>query len=124
MTEKRFEVVMNEFDEVEYITDIVGYEYMDFADFIDFANEMAKENRQLKEELNKLKKFEYGGEHIRLSINIETGELQRHIYATGQWFGDFDRVLVDNWLSKEDYQRFINRVIEVYNTEFKKELEE
>ena len=33
MTEKRFEVVMNEFDEVEYITDIVGYEYMDFADF-------------------------------------------------------------------------------------------
>ena len=92
--------------------------------FIDFANEMAKENRQLKEELNKLKKFEYGGEHIRLSINIETGELQRHIYATGQWFGDFDRVLVDNWLSKEDYQRFINRVIEVYNTEFKKELEE
>lgn len=86
--------------------------------------ELEKENEQLKEELNKLKKFEYGGEHIRLSINIETGELQRHIYATGQWFGDFDRVLVDNWLSKEDYQRFINRVIEVYNTEFRKELEE
>jgi len=79
---------------------------------------------ELEKELNKLKKFEYGGEHIRLSINIETGELQRHIYATGQWFGDFDRVLVDNWLSKEDYQRFINRVIEVYNTEFKKELSE
>ena len=81
--------------------------------------ELAEENEQLKQELNNLKKFEYGGEHIRLSINIETGELQRHIYATGQWFGDFDRVLVDNWLSKEDYQRFINRVIEVYNTEFK-----
>ena len=79
---------------------------------------------ETSEKLNKLEKFEHGGEHIRLSINIETGELQRHIYATGQWFGDFDRVLVDNWLSKEDYQRFINRVIEVYNTEFKKELEE
>ena len=85
---------------------------------------LGEENEKLKQELNKLKKFEYGGEHIRLSINIETGELQRHIYATGQWFGDFDRVLVDNWLSKEDYQRFINRVIEVYNTEFKKGLEE
>ena len=91
---------------------------------INKMNELAEENEQLKEELNKLKKFEYGGEHIRLSINIETGELQRHIYATGQWFGDFDRVLVDNWLSEEDYQRFINRVIEVYNTEFKKELQE
>ena len=89
-------------------------------DFVD----LKEENEQLKKELNKLKKFEYGGEHIRLSINIETGELQRHIYATGQWFGDFDRILVDNWLSKEDYQRFIDRLIEVYNTEFKKELQE
>lgn len=87
-------------------------------------NRLTEENEHLKKELNKLEKFEHGGEHIRLSINIETGELQRHIYATGQWFGDFDRVLVDNWLSKEDYQRFINRIIEVYNTEFKKEFRE
>lgn len=47
---KRFTVVMNEFDEVEYITDIVDYEDRDFADFIDFANEMAKENDELKQE--------------------------------------------------------------------------
>ena len=97
---------------------------IDLEQISDLVYELYDEKEQLTKELNKLKKFEYGGEHIRLSINIETGELQRHIYATGQWFGDFDRVLVDNWLSKEDYQRFINRVIEVYNTEFKKELEE
>ncbi len=83
-------------------------------------NQLSDEKEQLKQENNKLKRFEYGGEHIRLSINIETGDLQRHIYATGQWFGDFDRVLVDNIISKEDYQKFIDRVIEVYNTEFKK----
>lgn len=29
------------------------------------------------------------------------------------------RVLCENWISKEDYQKFIDRVIEVYNTEFK-----
>lgn len=56
MTEnKRFSVVMNEFDEVEYITDIVDCEDRDFADFIDFANEMAKENEQLKKEIENLK---------------------------------------------------------------------
>ena len=49
MTEKRFDVVMNEFDEVEYITDIVDCEDRDFADFIEFANEMAKENEELKQ---------------------------------------------------------------------------
>ena len=37
MTEKRFEVVMNEFDEVEYIMDKVMMEDRDFAEFIDFG---------------------------------------------------------------------------------------
>lgn len=55
MTEKRFDVVMNEFDEVEYITDIVDCEDRDFADFMEFANEMAKENEQLKQSVNNLK---------------------------------------------------------------------
>ena len=55
MTEKRFDVVMNEFDEVEYITDIVDCEDRDFADFIEFANEMAKENEKLKQSVNNLK---------------------------------------------------------------------
>ena len=77
------------------------------------------ENEQLKQQIRDMSRFEHTGEHIRLSINIETGKLQRHIYATGQWFGDFDRVLCENWISKEDYQKFIDRVIEVYNTEFK-----
>ena len=84
---------------------------------------LKRENKKLKEEIEKLQRFEHTGEHIRLSINIETGKLQRHIYATGQWFGDFDRVLCENWISKEDYQKFIDRVIEVYNTEFKGDVE-
>lgn len=83
------------------------------------VNSLENENEQLKSEIEKLSKFENNGEHIRLSINIETGELQRHIYATGQWFGDFDRVLCTNWITEKDYQKFIDRVIEIYNTEFK-----
>ena len=48
MTEKRFEVVMNEFDEVEYIMDKVMMEDRDFAEFIDFVETVCKENEQLK----------------------------------------------------------------------------
>lgn len=84
---------------------------------------LKEENEQLKSAIEKLSKFENNGEHIRLSINIETGELQRHIYATGQWFGDFDRVLCTNWITEKDYQKFIDRVIEIYNTEFKGDVE-
>lgn len=84
--------------------------------------DLTQENKELKEKIEKLQRFGHTGEHIRLSINIETGKLQRHIYTTGQWFGDFDRVLCTNWISEKEYQRFIDRVIEVYNTEFKKEL--
>lgn len=54
MTEKRFDYVMNEFDEIEYITDIVDCEDRDFAEFLDCVNEMAKENEQLKSELKML----------------------------------------------------------------------
>jgi len=92
-------------------------------EFCNLLNGLNDENKKLKEKIEKLQRFEHTGEHIRLSINIETGKLQRHIYATGQWFGDFDRVLCTNWISEEEYQRFIDRVIEVYNTEFKKELQ-
>jgi FtsZ-binding cell division protein ZapB len=51
MTEnKRFEVIMNEFDEVEYIMDKVAMEDRDFAEFIDFVEDICKENEQLKQE--------------------------------------------------------------------------
>lgn len=129
MTEKEIYkngvALLEEWEDVNYCEHAFKFkdEWLTDKEVVDLLNQLNDENEELKKELNKLKKFEHGGEHIRLSINIETGELQRHIYATGQWFGDFDRVLVDNWLSKEDYQRFIDRVIEVYNTEFKKELE-
>lgn len=92
-------------------------------DIIELLNDLEKENEELKQRLGKLLKFEHSGEHIRLSINIETGELQRHIYATGQWFGDFDRVLCTNWITEKDYQKFIDRIIEIYNTEFKGDVE-
>ena len=49
MTEKRFEVVMNEFDEVEYIMDKEMMEDRDFAEFIDFVEDVCTENEQLKQ---------------------------------------------------------------------------
>lgn len=49
MTEnKRFEVVMNEFDEIEYIMDKEMMEDRDFAEFMDFVEDICNENEQLK----------------------------------------------------------------------------
>ena len=42
---------MNEFDEVEYIMDKVAMEDRDFAEFIDFVEDICNENEQLKSEL-------------------------------------------------------------------------
>ena len=60
---KRFEVILNEFDEVEYIMDKEIMEDRDFAEFMDFVellarnkDEIVKENEQLKEENKYLKK--------------------------------------------------------------------
>ena len=49
----RFEMVLNEFDEVEYIMDKKLCEDKDFAEFMDFVEELAKENEQLKKQLSK-----------------------------------------------------------------------
>ena len=57
--------------------------------------------------------------HVRLSINIENKKLQRHEYAKAIWFGDFDTALVKNYISEENFEKFIDRIIEVYNTEFR-----
>lgn len=54
MTDKRFDYVMNEFDEIEYISDNIDCEDRDFADFLDYVNEMAKENESLKKKNKKL----------------------------------------------------------------------
>ena len=55
MSEKRFEVVLNEFDEVEYIMDKELYEDRDFVEFMDFVEDLGKENERLKEENERLK---------------------------------------------------------------------
>ena len=49
MTDKRFEVVMNEFDEVEYIMDKAMMEDRDFAEFMDFVEDVCKENEHIKQ---------------------------------------------------------------------------
>ena len=49
MTGKRFEVVMNEFDEVEYIMDKTMMEDRDFAEFMDFVETVCKENEHIKQ---------------------------------------------------------------------------
>ena len=56
MTEKRFEVIINEFDEVEYIMDKEMMEDRDFADFMDFVEDVCKENEQLKQQVNEWQK--------------------------------------------------------------------
>ena len=91
---------------------------------LEFKSDCEKENEKLKQQLNKLSMFGNTTENIRLSINHETGKLQRHIYGTGVWFGDFDRVLCKSFITEDDYQRFIDRIIEVYNTEFSKDKEQ
>ena len=133
MTEKRY-VVKGNWIEDRCIGKLLNIDFNTITDAVlccdllnDIENKKAEYGKiasKYLEENEQLKKFESTGEHIRLSINIETGELQRHIYATGQWFGDFDRVLVKNWIDEDNYQRFVDRVIEVYNNEFKKELQE
>lgn len=55
MSEKRFEVVLNEFDEIEYIMDKKVCEDKDFAEFMDFVEELAKENEQLRKDKAQLK---------------------------------------------------------------------
>ena len=42
---------MNEFDEVEYIMDKVTMDDRDFAEFIDFVEDICNENEQLKNDV-------------------------------------------------------------------------
>lgn len=56
MSKRRFEAILNEFDEVEYIMDKKLCEDKDFAEFMDFVEELAKENEQLRKELDSFKR--------------------------------------------------------------------
>ena len=73
MTAKRFEVVMNEFDEVEYIMDKTMMEDRDFAEFIDFAEDVCKENEQLRKDSTVLilanQDYRKENERLRRCIN-------------------------------------------------------
>lgn len=57
MTDKRFEAVLNEFDEVEYIMDKEMMEDRDFAEFMDFVEDVCNENKQLKQQVQKIHKL-------------------------------------------------------------------
>ena len=80
MTDKRFEVVMNEFDEVEYIMDKAMMEDRDFAEFIDFVEDVCKENEQLQQQIADLEnsfdickhyKETYGDEIVHIKHTIK-----------------------------------------------------
>lgn len=76
MTAKRFEVVMNEFDEVEYIMDKTMMEDRDFAEFMDFVEDVCKENEQLKQLLDyadDLIQSHLSEHYIRQWRNFKTG---------------------------------------------------
>ena len=82
-------------------------------------NEVEKLKEYSEYDVNYLIYYEKAHERERLSINIDSKELQRHSYGTGCWFGDFNRVLVKEYISEENYKKFIDRIIKIYNTEFK-----
>ena len=95
MTEKRFEVVMNEFDEVEYIMDKEMMEDRDFADFIDFVEDVCKENEQLKQTNMELYDFRVVLNALLFNEWAETGKYEvykskRHhdgeLCFDGEWF--------------------------------------
>ena len=48
MTEKRFHAAIDEDNCIEYIQDFEAYEYINFADFVDLANLLARETDKLK----------------------------------------------------------------------------
>lgn len=72
MAGKRFEVVMNEFDEVEYIMDKAMMEDRDFAEFIDFVEDVCKENEQLQQEL-------FDSEYECICVHYHDNEIRRDI---------------------------------------------
>lgn len=80
MTEKRFEVVMNEFGEVEYIMDKSMMEDRDFAEFIDFVEDVCKENEQLRTKNNAyiqdIEVFKEENTHLKL----ENEQLKNDVY--------------------------------------------
>lgn len=47
---KRFNAVINEDNEIEYIQDLQAYEDLDFADFFELANKLSEENEQLQQQ--------------------------------------------------------------------------
>ena len=49
MSEERFEVVIDVDNTIEYISDKVAMEDIDFADFLELANELHNENEALKD---------------------------------------------------------------------------
>ena len=89
MIAKRFEVVMNEFDEVEYIMDKVMMEDRDFAEFIDFVEDICKENERLKEQI------EYQEEGVIDAIDSLMELPSATIYLLKQWIDaleEFDSI--------------------------------
>ena len=73
MTDKRFEVVMNEFDEVEYIMDKAMMEDRDFAEFIDFVEDVCKENEQLKQSNEDARHI------LKREFDFATEQRQKHL---------------------------------------------
>ena len=90
MSDKRFEVVLNEFDEVEYIIDKKFCEDKDFAEFMDFVEELAKENEQLRKENEE---YEEESEDMQTKINVLYNEAKKHMSST-------------------EWEKFIRRIIE------------
>ena len=82
MSEKRFEVILNEFDEVEYIMDKKMMEDRDFAEFMDFVellarnkDEIVKENEKLRKKLECCEYEHFKKELDKIHEKVEKGDL-------------------------------------------------
>lgn len=83
---KRFNAVINEDNEIEYIQDLQAYEDLDFAGFMEIANSLAGENENLKKAL----------------WDAET----RYIEEKNEFSSDVEKDM--EWLKKEFERRYWN----------------
>ena len=82
---KRFNAVINEDNEIEYIQDLQAYEDLDFAEFMQIANSLAGENENLKKALWDAE-TRYIEEKNEFSIDVEKDmELLKKEFERRYW---------------------------------------
>lgn len=108
MSEKRFEVILNEFDEVEYIMDKKMMEDRDFAEFMDFVellarnkDEIVKENEQLRLELETHKHPLWSTREAERKLSEVTDNLADEVKKNGLLNEELNQLRIENMRLKK-----------------------